>query len=367
MILKVKKKSELKRFIYYVKDLYKDDPHYIYPLFYILKKELIREVLKKKDYTAIFSINKESVIQGRLLYRMEYNPKEKRDVCYFSYFDAINSNEVTKELFEYMERDMLKHNVFYSEGSFTPYDPDNRRGILINGFDSDPIIFTSYNKSYYQTLLEEYGYTKCRDTFSIKPEMNESTTKRLNTLGRYFDRKYKIDVDYIDFKNIESEIRDIHEILQEADNEHIYQDTPSIDLIRDVAKNLKIFLDKRLIRIARERETKKPIGFCFCMLDYNQVFKLTEGKIKISKLLFAKKYITKSRGMMQYVIPKYQGTGLIGYIYKHIFDEFREMGITEFEAGTMMEGNDKPLKSFDKFGGRINKTYRIYGREINHD
>jgi len=367
MILKVKNKSELKRFIYYVKDLYRGDSHYIYPLFYILKKELIREVLKKKEYTAILSLDKNSNIQGRLLYKMEYNIKEKRDVCYFSYFYAIDSKKITKELFEYMEKDMIKNHVFYSEGSFTPYDPDNRRGILINGFDSDPIIFTSYNKDYYQNLLEDYGYYKCRDTFSIKPEMNEQTMKRLNTLGRYFDKKYKIDVDYIDFKNIESEIRDIHKILQEADNEHIYQDTPSIDLIGKVAKNLKMFLDKRLIRIARERETSKPIGFCFCMLDYNQVFKLTKGRLNIFKLLFAKKYITKSRGMMQYVIPKYQGTGLIGYIYKHIFDEFRNMGITEFEAGTMMEGNDKPLKSFDKFGGKIYKTYRIFGRELNYD
>ncbi|MBN2540875.1 MAG: hypothetical protein JXB08_05050 [Bacilli bacterium] len=367
MILEVKSRKELKRFIYYVKDLYKDDPHYIYPLFSILTKELVREVLQQRNYKAILSLDESSKIQGRLLYRMEFNEKAKRDTCYFSYFDCVNSQLVANELFDYMETDMKQHNVTYSEGSFTPYDPDNRRGILIDGFDSDPIIFTSYNKAYYQSLIEQYGYQKVHDTFSVKPVITDANIKRLQTLGKYFERKYEIDVDYVDFKDMEKEIAEIHQVLSDADNDHIYQEVPSVELIRSVAVDLKSFLDKRIIRIARERSTGRPIGFCFCLLDYNQVFKLTKGRLNPLKLLFARKYITRVRGMMQYVIPEYQGTGVIGYIYHKIFAEFKDMGITEFEGGTMMEGNDKPLHTFDKFGGKINKTYRIYGKDLHHD
>lgn len=365
MIKVVHTKKELKRFIYYVKDLYKDNPHYIYPLFYVLYGELKKEVLREKNYTAILSEDKFGDVQGRLLYRFEMNVKEGRKSCYFSYFDAIDSKEVTKELFDYMEADMKKNDVLHSEGSFTPYDPDNRRGILVNSFNQDPVIFTSYNMSYIPKLLEGYGYTKKTDTFCITPQANEKTYKKLKTLGNYFDKKYKIDVDYINFKRIDQEIEDIHTILSEADNEHIYQETPSVDLIRNVAESLRLFLDKRIIRIARERETKRPIGFCFCLLDFNQVFKKLKGRVRPLRMLMLKKKITKARGMMQYVIPEYQGKGLIGYMYSKIYDEFKVMGITEFEAGTMMEGNEKPLSSFDKFGGTISKTYRIYGKELN--
>jgi hypothetical protein len=301
MIKKVNTKKDLKRFIYYVKDLYKDNPH---------------------------------------------------------------SKTVTDGLFGFMEADMRKNGVKHSEGSFTPYDPDNRRGVLVNAFDQDPVIFTSYNMHYIPKLLEDYGFTKKTDTYCILPVINEKTNKRLNTLGNFFKRKYKIDVDYIDFKNIDKEIDDIHQILSEADNEHIYQEAPSIELIRSIADSLRLFLDKRIIRIARERETGRPIGFCFCLLDFNQVFKKLKGKVRPIRMLLLKRKITKVRGMMQYVIPKYQGTGMVGYIYKKIFDEFQIMGITDFEAGTMMEGNDKALASFNKFGGTISKTYRIYGKEI---
>ena len=365
MIIQVSTKKDLKRFIYFVKDLYKDDPHYIYPLFSIIFKEFKKIILDDMTYKAILSVNSDNVIQGRLLYTIEHNTKEEIDICYWSYFDCIESMEVSSELFNHMEQDMKKSNVTVSEGSFTPYDPDNRRGILIDGFDSDPIIFTSYNKQYYPTLLEDYGYEKYRDTFSVIPVENEEHKERLEKYARFFERRFKVNLDYINFKNVEKEIKDIHEILSESDHEVIYQETPTIDKIRDVAQNLRLFLDKRIIIIAREAETKKPIAFAFCLLDFNQVFKKTKGRIMPIRILFYKRKITKARGMMQYVIPKYQGTGITAYIYRKIYQEFKKMGITDFEGGTMMEDNMRSLTSFAKFGGDKAKTFRIYRKVIN--
>jgi hypothetical protein len=364
MIQEIFTKRDLKRFIYFVKDLYKDDPHYIYPLFYILFKELQKEVLSDKTYKAIISVNENNDIEGRLLYTFEHNQKEGIDICYWSYFDCVKDQNVCNQLFNYMETDMIKNNIKISEGSFTPYDPDNRRGVLINGFDYDPVIFTSYNKDYYPEFLETYGFKKNRDTFSVIPVINQENRQRLDKLARFFERRYDVRIDKISFKDIDKEIKDIHSVLLEADNHHIYQETPSIELIKEVANSLRAFLDPRIIRIARENETNKPIGFAFCLLDFNQVFKKYKGKFRPLRMLLYKRKITKVRGMMQYVVPKYQSTGLNAYIYKTIFDVFEEMGIKEFEAGTMMEGNVKALTSFSKFGGEISKTFRLYRKEL---
>jgi hypothetical protein len=67
---------------------------------------------------------------------------------------------------------------------------------------------------------------------------------------------------------------------------------------------------------------------------------------------------------MQYIIPKYQSSGLLGAMYHSIGEAFSELGITAFEAGTIMEENQKSLHTFDIFGGKIVKTYRIYGKEL---
>ena len=152
--------------------------------------------------------------------------------------------------------------------------------------------------------------------------------------------------------------------MDKATNEIIYQDAPSIDLIRNVAEQMRIFINPKFVRIARENATDKPVGFCFVLPDFNQVFKKTKGKIKLIALLRGKKKITKARGTLQYIISDYQNTGLIGHIFKCLFDELEAIGITDFEAGTMMEDNDKPINAFKKFGGEIIKVYRIYGKDI---
>lgn len=363
MIKIVETKKNLKKFIYFIRDLYKDETHYVYPIFSALIKELTEKVLKEKKYTALLSI-KDDKIQGRLLFTYNHNKRRDEKICYFSFFDTIDDIQVVKELFDFMEEDMKKHNVKYSEGTYTPYDPDTRRGVLISGFDIDPTIFTSYNYEYYGKLIEDIGYTKAIDTFSLNADVCQKSKKRLNTISKYFSRSNDVRVDSIDWKELDRDMEDVHQILTLATNEIVYQDAPSIDVIAATAKSMKAFINPNLIRIARENETNKPIGFCLVLPDFNQVFKKTKGKIRPIRMMLLKKKITKARGTMQYIIPEYQNTGLIGHIFKVIFDELELLGITDFEAGTMMEDNPKPINAFKKFGGEIIKTYRIYGKEL---
>ena len=363
MIVKVETKKQLKNFIHYIEELYKDDSHMVYPIFKELTKELTEEVLNTKKYTALLAYKKSKIV-GRIMYTIDESKKQDKDICYFSYFDAINDKEVAKELFAYMEKEMKADGISYLEGTFAPYDPDNRRGILIKGFDSDPIIFTSYNFEYYKELLEAVGCYKAIDTVLLDAPVDENSKKRLKVFAKYFQRSHDVRVDSLNMKNIDSDIQDIHTILLSATTDIVYQDAPSIELIETVAKQMKIFLKPDFVIIARDNVTNKPLGFCFVLPDYNHVFKLTKGKIKIVKFLLERRKITRARGMMQYVVPEYQNTGLIGYMYKVLFDVFERDGYTHFEGGTMMEDNPKPINAFKKFGGEIIKVYRLFGKDF---
>ncbi len=363
MIKVVETNRDLNNFVFFIKNLYKNDLHYIFPIFSVLKKELFSLVLKTKQYKAILSVRENRVV-GRLLYTIEFNKKKNRLICYFSAFDAINDPVVAKELFNYMETDVIKQNVMYCEGTYSPYDPDTRRGIMVDGFDDDPAILTSYNAPYYSNLIESCGYYKAYDTFGLKADINTQVQKRLVTIETYFSNHYNVRIDQINLKQLDNDILDIHEVLLTATTEINYQDAPSIEMIKQVAESLRLLINPKLIRIARENETNKPVGFCLVFPDFNQILKKTKGRIRPLYILLNLKKITRVRGTMQYVIPKYQNTGLIGYMYKKVYDHFESMGIMEFEGGTVMEENEKALHAFDKFGGRIAKTYRIYGKEL---
>jgi hypothetical protein len=362
MIKVVETKKDVKTFIHFVKDLYQDNQHMIYPIFYILKKELNHQILEE-DYTALLCYQDDKLV-GRIMYTVDESKKQGKEIGYFSYYDAYDDISITKELFEYMEQDLAAKGIDYVEGTFAPYDPDNRRGVLVKGFDSDPVIFTSYNYAYYQTHLEAIGCYKAIDTVLLNAEPNEKARKRLNTVSKFFSRSHDVRVDALDMKHLTRDLKDIKQVLDEATNEIIYQDAPSMDLIEETAKSLKSFINPGLIRIARVNETNRPIGFCFVLPDYNQVFKKTKGKLRLFTILREKKRISKARGMMQYIVPDFQNTGLIGHMFKVIFDELISQNISSFEAGTMMEDNPKPINAFKKFGGEIIKIYRLYGKDV---
>lgn len=365
MIQIVTKRRALKRFIHFTADLYRSDPFYVQPFFNFLEKELGELVLKHKTYIALLSMDGE-VVRGRLLYTFDSSKDQLRPTAYFSFFDAIDDELVAKELFSSMEDDMRKNGIVYAEGTFAPYDPDTRRGILIDGFGLDPVIFASYNYPYYGRLIESAGYTKAYDTFSLKVNVDAQSEKTLKTISQLVARRHDIRIDPIDFHYIDRDINDIHTVFKNATSERNYQDAPSIELIANVAKNMRFFLDPLLVRIARENVTNEPVGFALAILDYNQLFRQTKGKFRPLWLLLNKRRITRVRGMLQYVVPKYQGSGLIGAIYAKIYEQFASLGITALEAGTMMEANLKPMTAFNKLGGVVEKTYRIYGKELSH-
>lgn len=362
MIKLVTTKKQLHEFIYFITDLYKDSETYVYPIFGSLKKELNKIVLEDKTYTAIIC-ESDSKIVGRLLYTIDYSKQRKEKIGYFSYFDCINNKQTASELFHYMEDD-LRGKVNYIEGTFSPFDPDTRRGILVKGFDEDHTILTSYNYEYYENLLLDTGYTKAYDTYTVKVPFTEKLFAMTKLMGEKVEKMVNVKIDSLNIKNLDKDIEDIHQILQAATGVLNYQEAPSIEVIKIFVNNVKFILNFSLIKIARENVTGKPVGFCVALPDFNQILAKTKGKIKPLVFLKLKNKITSARGILQYVIPEYQKKGLIILIYYKLYDTFIKSNITKFEGGTIMEKNVDSWGALVKFGGEISKIYRIMGKSI---
>lgn len=362
MINKIENKKELKKFVYLIKELYNDHSKYVYPIFSSVKKELEKVVLDKKTYTAILC-EKDSQIVGRLLYTVDYSKHKKENIGYFSFFDCINDDNAAAELFSYMEND-LKDKVNYIEGTYSPYDPDTRRGILVKGFDEDHTILTSYNYEYYEKLLSFCGYGKAYDTYTVKIPFTDKNFEMTKNIGERVLNNYDVRVDELSAKHLDRDIQDIFQILQIATTELNYQEAPSIKVIEAFVKNVKHLLNFSLIKIARENHSNKPIGFCVALPDFNQVLAKTKGKINPFAFLAMKNKISSARGILQYVIPEYQKKGLIVLIYYKMYESFIKYNITKFEGGTILEKNTDSWGALVKMGGEISKIYRIMGKSL---
>jgi GNAT superfamily N-acetyltransferase len=364
MIRKVTTRFDLNRFVRFTKTHYGKESFFVQPFHPMLERELTPKVLRHKTYTALIAYDEHDMIQGRLLYTISKDAHRNALTCFFSFFEAIDDQAVANALFQTMEADMKQAGIIHAEGTFAPYDPDTRRGILVEGFDTEPTVFTSYNHAYYKALMEGAGYAKIYDTVAIGTHANERAIRAAEALGSLARRRFEGRIDALDLKQIDRDITDIHTVLKQATTEINYQDAPSIDMIRDVAKHLKPFIAKDLVLIAREKDTNAPVGFTMAIPDFNQLFKKAHGRFRPLWFYLHKKDITRVRGMLQYVVPKYQGTGLLGALYAQIYAYFPAHGINDFEAGTIMEANLQSTNAFSRFGLTVRKVYRIYGKDL---
>jgi hypothetical protein len=175
-IFEVHNKSELKEWVLFPFRFYRDDPFYV--------PQIIREEI---DF---FSVDKNpgfDVADTKLLLARQ-NGKTVGRVCgilhrleeeklgykrgRFGWFESIDDANAAQALLSYLEDWFVSQGCreFTGPHGFTDLDPE---GLLVDGFDALPTIAGSYNKPYYQKLLEDFGFQKEVDYIEHRIEFPE--------------------------------------------------------------------------------------------------------------------------------------------------------------------------------------------------
>lgn len=362
MITEVKNKKQLKRFLLFARELYRDEPNYVCPFISVQMRELTPLVLKNKTYFALWS-ERNGEIRARILYTFATDHKTDQPTCYFSSFDFYNDPEAVRELFDAMREHARKNGIVRLEGPYSPYDPDTRRGVLTNCYDKLPSVFLTYNYPYYVDIYESLGFGKVTDTLSMTVHTTDKVYKKAKRIAALY-KGDEIELSTLNRQNIKRDIQSIADIMAVATTEINYESAPSLSMIAEIFNGMKLFIKDEYVIIARERNTDRPIGFVVFLPELNQIFRHLGGRLNLFKYLYYRKRVNKVRGWLQYIIPEYQGSLLLGLMFGKAAQVLEKDGIVEFEGGTVVEENSKSFSVFEYFGGYIDKVYRIYERSI---
>lgn len=356
-------KTLIKKFVEFPDLLYKGDDNYVPYMKTDLSKTLKRLVLKEKRYTALLATEGKKVL-ARVLFTVDKNKQlHTEKCCFFSMFECVDDVAVCKMLFDELRRLAAQAGAEYVSGTYFPFDQDNRRGILCHGFERPPLIFTSYNKPYYDKLLTCCGLQKQTDAYEYEIDVNGVDDDRLANVAKFSMKKYDFRVDTVDWNNLERDISDVHKVMQEATNEIIFQDAPTIENLRSIVTQWKAYLNKDFILIARSNKDDSPLGIAMALPDFFQVFRKMRGKTDLKGILAflsERRKIRSYRAIMQYVVPKYQNKGAIVALYNKMNQNAKRYGVTYMEAGTIMENNVQSNSSIVALGGKLARVYRIY-------
>ena len=359
--------KQLKKFVNMPDKIYSGDKFYVPYMRGDLLKTLTKLVLKDKSYTAL-AVEKDGKYVARVLFTTGPSKQLKLENCgYFSHFECIDDNRCANALLSEMCRILKERGVTHVEGTYFPYDQDNRRGILVEGFEYEPMILTSYNLPYYGRLLEQFGLKKDFDTVSYHIDYDRYEFTRIDPIVKKILARYDLYIAPADFKNIEREIDDVHEVIEQATSEVIFQEAPTREDLTRIVANWKSFLWADLIHICRRRSDNKPVGIMMSVPNFFTVFRKMKGKtnpVALIKALHYRKKIKSVRAILQYVIPKYQGCGVNFALYHEFYLACKKRGVTYMEGGTIMEDNEISRRNVEKAGGKLNKIFRLYGKDI---
>lgn len=349
-IIEVKSNKQLKQFIDFPNKLYKRDSNYIIQndkaIFYKLKNK----VLKQKSVSCIM-YEKNNVIVGRVAFC--YGIYEKQKVCYFSYLDFVDNEKIVTDLFEYIYQDMSINEVNNIIG---PYEHDlfGGDGILVQGFDFPPSIYSVYNYNYYPTILENIGFQKINDYVDLKINENLIRKKDINNIILTMTRRYNFDIIQASSDKNKKEL--VEYIFKESKE---VQDEYTKKYISLIEKQI----DYDLVYIAKEKDTNEPMACIVAVYDFSG---LHLKKSKIMKAYRLRKKQTKSVKIIGLkVMPKYYKTDLGIYLCSKLLQALNEKDIKTVSIGKINENDSYNMKIYRKLGAEISHVYRTYSQEIN--
>jgi GNAT superfamily N-acetyltransferase len=64
------------------------------------------------------------------------------------------------------------------------------------------------------------------------------------------------------------------------------------------------------------------------------------------------------------VLPEYQGRGIDALLHKEAITNGIEAGYKSSELGWVLESNKSMIRVAERIGAHIEKTYRMYGKDL---
>ncbi|MCH2450434.1 MAG: hypothetical protein MK198_09845 [Gracilimonas sp.] len=366
----VSTKEERKRFTDFIYKFYKDEEHWVPPL-RMDQKKLIDP--KKNPFfdnaeIALFLAEKDDKEVGRIAAIVDhrFNEFHGTKTGHFGFFECINDQHTANLLFRVASDWLRDKGMNKVLGPASPSMMDTI-GVLVDGFDKDPFIMMPYNFSYYDELILSCGFSKEMDMYAY---MVDTETVSLDRINRAMDivkhRVPDLVIRPLNLKKMESEIKIIREIFNEAWKNNWGFIPLSEKEFEAAGKDLKMIIDTDFAHMAEIKG--KPVGFSIGLPNINEILKTMDGRLfpfGIFKLLWKKRKLKSLRTALMGVLPEYQGKGIDALLHhRSIQNGLKGQNKTSSEMSWILETNPEMIHVAERIGGTLDKTYRMYSKEL---
>jgi GNAT superfamily N-acetyltransferase len=367
----VENAKDLKLFIKCQSKFYRNDPCFVPPIFSERKKLLDTEknpFFQHSQMRLFLAIrNGEPVGRIAALTNENHNKTHNDRTGFFGFFECENEQETANRLFEAAEIWLASMNKNKIIGPENP-SMNDEIGLLIDGFETPPMLLMTHNPRYYIELIENAGYRKAKDLYAygLTPEF---ATEKLKRLKDIVQQRHNFKIRSVRLKDKKGLIEDI-KILK-----HIYNEAwvPNWGFVKWTDAEFEV-LSKDLKLIAREEfsliaeHNGKPVAMAIALPNINECLIHNKSGSTLGAywhLLTKRNKIKSFRIIALGVLPEYQLTGVDSVLYYEIGKNGLLHGIKFGEASWVLEDNVMMNRSLKQtLNAEVYKTYRLYEKDI---
>lgn len=371
-IIPVKGAALLERFIRLPERLHKDDPNYITPLHLERRDALTaKNPFLRRAEVQLWIARKDGRDVGRISAQIDPYALELRPdgTGQFGLIAAEDDPEIFKALFATAEDWLRARRMTRMQGPLN-LNINEEIGLLVDGFDTPPMLLMGHEQPYMGPRLEEQGLRKEKDVYAYIYDISVELPPGAR---RLLDRPLPsgITVRRLDFKRYNEEIRTVTSIFNDAwQNNWGFVPLTEIET-EHLAKSLRPLLDTRLVRFVEQ--DGEPVGFIVCLPNLNEAIRGLNGKLLPfgwAKLLWRLKVSGVRTARVPLMgIRRSASQGIIGSLLPFLLidsvrKDARTMGFREIELSWILEDNMPMRRINESLGGTAYKTYRIYEKAL---
>lgn len=373
-IKQVETKSEMKKFIRFNYELYKDNKYSVPDIYEDMLDTFSDKNAAMEFCEAVYYLAyKDGKVVGRVagIINNKANKTWNLNAVRFGWIDFIDDPEVSRALIEAVEKWGRSKGMTEIQGplGFTDMDAE---GMLIEGFEELGTMATIYNYPYYPKHIEALGYEKEADWIEmfIKVPRETGLPDRFKRIAEIVMQKYNLQIKkYTSSKKLAADYgQEIFQLINEAFKPLFGYSELSQKQIDQYVKTYLPILDLKLISLITGPDGRL-IGVGISMPSMSRALQKAKGKMfpfgwwHLLKALKWKK--PKILDLMLVAIkPEYQGKGVNSLLFYDLLPIYIQEGYEYVETNVELETNAKVQQQWIYFERRQHKRRRCFKKTL---
>jgi len=323
-IREVESLRELKRFVEFPNQLYKNSKYFVPALSFDELNTLRKDKNPAFEYceAKYWLAYKQGQIVGRIAGIISHAAIKKWGTTYarFGWIDFIDDHQVVKTLFETVENWAISKGMNGVHGPLGFTDMD-KEGMLTEGFEEMNQLGTIYNYAYYPTHLEQLGYKKDAEWLQFELTTPAKVPEKFENISNLVIQKYGLKIlktrkasDFLPY------VDQMFEVLNQAYEKLYGTVTLTPTQIKAYTKQYFGFIRHDYVCFVLDG-TDKLIAFAITMPSFSRALQKAKGHLfpfGFIHLLRAMWFNEHADLYLIGVIPEYQNKGVNAVVFNEI-------------------------------------------------